>query len=448
MDTELDLAAAPVAPSLDGVEIVRLQYGDLHGVVRGKDLPAAQFGAALEHGVNFVAAVMTIDLAHNVVSGFETGFEDIAARPDPSTLVHVPWEPGVAACIVDLETMRHEPYGVDGRGALKRIVAEYEALGLSPVVAPELEFYLCERDESTRDGWRPYVGRDSNVYTVGPRSDPRGLLRRLLADAAALGLDPVAANHEYGRGQFEVNIRHAPAVASADNALRFKWLVKETAAREGMLATFIGKPWNDDEGSGFHLHLSLCDPDGANRCGDPAGEDGLAQLTRHFVAGVLAHAPAMMAFFNPTVNAYRRLNPDALVPTQVAWGHDNRFTFVRIPRERGAATRVEIRVGDGSANPYLAYTAALAAGLDGIRRELEPPTPLAGLIYELPAEQQGAPLPDTLPAALAALDADETIRAALGQELVDTFKGIKQHELDRNRRWVSDWEFREYAEHL
>jgi glutamine synthetase len=448
MDTELDLTPATVAPSLDGVEIVRLQYGDLHGVVRGKDLPAAQFAAALEHCVNFVAAVMTIDLAHNVVSGFETGFEDIAARPDPATLVRVPWEPGVAACIVDLETMRHEPYGVDGRAALKRVVAEYEALGLSPVVGPELEFYLCERDESARDGWRPYVGRDSNVYTVGHRADPRGLLRRLLADAAALGLEPIAANHEYGRGQFEVNIRHAPAVVSADRALRFKWLVKETAAREGMLATFIGKPWNDDEGSGFHLHLSLCDPDGGNRCGDPDGEDGLAQLTRHFVAGVLAHAPGMMAFFNPTVNAYRRLQPEALVPTQVAWGHDNRFTFVRIPQERGAATRVEIRVGDGSANPYLAYTAALAAGLDGIRRELEPPAPLSGLIYDLPVEQQGAPLPDSLPAALAALDADETLRAALGQELVDTFKGIKEYELGRHRRWVGDWEFREYAEHL
>lgn len=440
MDTEVDL---------DGVRTVRLQYADLHGIARGKDLPAAQLAAAAEHCVHFVAAVMTVDLAHNVVAGFESGFEDIAGRPDLSTLVRIPWEPGTAACILDLESVAtHEPYGVDGRGALKRIVREYEQLGLAPVLAPELEFYLCEPDETTREGWRRYVGRDSNVYTVGHRSDPRGILGRMMDLAGELGLDPIAANHEFGRGQFEINIRHAPAVESADRAFRLKWLVKECAAREGLLATFIGKPWNDDEGSGFHLHISLRDADGTNSCGDPEGEDGLAKVTRHFIAGVLEHAPGMLAFFNPTVNAYRRLHPEALVPTQVSWGHDNRFTFVRVPRERGSATRVEVRVGDGSANPYLAYTAALAAGLDGIRRELEPPAPLSGLVYGLPEEEQGAPLPTTLPDAIAALEADETLSAAIGQELIDTFKTIKASELDRFGKWVTDWEFREYSHHL
>src|SRR5262249_53234438 len=154
-------------------------------------------------------------------------------------------------------------------------------------------------------------------------------------------------------------------------------------AHEGLLATFIGKPWNDDEGSGFHLHVSLCDPDGANRCADREGADGLADVTRHFIGGVLAHAPGMMAFFNPTVNAYRRLRPEAPLPTRVSWGHDNRFTLVRVPNERGKATRVEVRIGDGAANSYLAHAVALAAGLDGIRRGLEPPAPLSGFIYDL-----------------------------------------------------------------
>ncbi|HVP74640.1 MAG TPA: glutamine synthetase family protein [Gaiellaceae bacterium] len=440
METELDL---------EGVRTVRLQYADLHGITRGKDIPVGQLAGAAEHCVHFVAAVMTVDLAHNVVAGFETGFEDIAARPDLSTLVRVPWEPGVATCIADLEQVAtHEPYGVDGRAALKRIVAEYAELGLTPVIAPELEFYLCEPDTTTREGWRRYVGTDSNVYTVGPRADPRGILQRMMHAADDLGLEVLAGNHEYGRGQFEINIRHTTAVESADRAFRLKWLVKELAAQEGLLATFIGKPWNDDEGSGFHVHLSLCDADGTNRCGDPAGEDGLSGVTRQFVAGVLEHAPGMMALFNPTVNAYRRLHPEALVPTQVSWGHDNRFTFVRVPRERGAATRVEVRVGDGSANPYLAYTAALAAGLDGIRRELEPPAPLSGLIYALPEEEQGAPLPATLPDALAALAADEILCNAVGRKLVDTFTTIKEYELNRFRQWVTDWEFREYSHHL
>ncbi|HET7566687.1 MAG TPA: glutamine synthetase family protein [Gaiellaceae bacterium] len=434
---------------LEGVKTVRLQYADLHGIARGKDLPVRQLERALEDRVHFVAAVMTVDLGHNVVAGFETGFEDIAALPDVSTLRRVPWEPEVAVCIADLERIvDHAPYGVDGRAALKRIVGEYGKLGLSPVVAPELEFYLCEPDATARGGWRRYVGRDSNVYTVGHRADPRGILGRMMHAADEVGLDVLAGNHEYGRGQFEINIRHAPAVESADSAFRLKWLVKEMAAREDLLATFIGKPWNDDEGSGFHLHLSLCDADGANRCADPDGEDGLADVTRHFIAGVLAHGPALMAIFNPTVNAYRRINPEALVPTRVCWGHDNRFTYVRVPRERGSATRVEIRVGDGAANPYLAYAAALAAGLDGIRRELAPPAPLSGLIYELPEEQLGPPLPDTLPAAIAALEADELLVDALGEELVTTFKTIKGYELDRFGKWVTDWEMREYMHHL
>src|SRR5579884_3809358 len=172
---------------LGDAKTVRLQYADLHGVMRGKDIPAAQFEHAVEDRVHFVAAVMTTDLRHNVVSGFETGFEDIAAKPDVDTLVRVPWEPEVQVCIVDLETVGHEPYAVDPRGALKRVTALYDRLGLTPIVAPELEFYLCEPDAGAREGWRRYVGKDSNVYTVGHRSDPRGLIGRMVEAADAVG---------------------------------------------------------------------------------------------------------------------------------------------------------------------------------------------------------------------------------------------------------------------
>jgi glutamine synthetase len=210
----------------------------------------------------------------------------------------------------------------------------------------------------------------------------------------------------------------------------------------------MGKPWNDDEGSGFHLHVSLANAEGDNTCADPDDAEGLATVSRHFIAGVLEHAPAMMVFFNPTVNSYRRLNAEALVPTRINWGHDNRFTLVRVPQERGEATRIEVRLGDGTANPYLAFTAALAAGLDGIRRELEPPAPLEGLIYELPEEQQGTPLPTSFEEALEALAADDVIGDAMGAELIETFQTIKGPELDRFRAWVTDWEFAEYTPRL
>jgi glutamine synthetase len=283
---------------------------------------------------------------------------------------------------------------------------------------------------------------------VGGIADPRGVLSRMLQATVDLGLGAVAAAHEYGRSQYEINLRHGPALESADRAFRFKSLVKELAARDGLLATFMGKPFNGDEGSGFHLHISLCDPDGVNACEDASSEDGLSAVTRHFIAGVIEHCPAMMVFFNPTVNAYRRISAEALVPTRASWGHDNRMTLVRVPKERGAACRLELRVGDGTASPYLAYTAALAAGLDGIRRRLEPPAPIEGMIYDLPEEVQGAPLPATFADALDALHEDEVITDGIGARLVETFEVIKGAELERFRSWVTDWEFAEYSHRL
>jgi glutamine synthetase len=156
----------------------------------------------------------------------------------------------------------------------------------------------------------------------------------------------------------------------------------------------------------------------------------------------------MMVFFNPTVNAYRRINAEALVPTRACWGHDHRMTLVRVPRERGSATRLEVRLGDGTANVYLAYAAALAAGLDGIRRGLEPPAPIEGFLYDLPEDEQGRALPTTFQEALDALGEDEVITAALGERLIETFKVVKTSELERFRAWVTDWEFAEYARRL
>ena len=432
-----------------GVRFVRVLYPDLHGIPRGKEIPIGELVEVVENGVFFVEAIMTVDLRHNVVAGFEHGFQDIVARPDLGTLVQAPWEPAVAWCLADLErSVTREPYGPDPRGALRRAMASWAEMGYTPIIGPELEFYLCRPDPSAPCGFRPYDEKHSHVYTAGRLADPQGLMSELLAASLDFGIRACAANHEYGRSQFEINIKHGEALGSADRAFRFKALVKELAARAGLMATFMGKPWNDDEGSGFHLHLSLVDETGDNVLLADEDEAGLSPLTLQFIAGVLAHAPALMAFFNPTVNAYRRLHPEALVPTRTNWGLDNRFTFVRVPPERGPATRIEIRVGDGAANPYLAYAAALNAGLDGVRRGLEPPAPVTGNIYELPEEDQGEVLPASFPEALDALEADETIRAAVGDELVSTFLEIKRYEVGRYRRYVTDWDFAEYAHHL
>ena len=444
--------ATAALAALDGVgetpiTSVRVLYSDLHGVARGKDVPVPELDAVLESGLGFCAAVMGTDLNHTPVVGGEEGYPDLIARPDLSTLVPLPWEPGVACCLADLHPSHGGPPPADPRGAVRAAVAALEHLGYQPVVAPELEFFLCEPDPAAPGGLRRRVDRLSMVYTVGPQVDPGGVMRRLTEDLARIGLGAFAVNHEYMNSQYEINQRHADALTAADNAFRLKSAVKDVAAMHGLVATFMGKPFNDQGGSGTHVHLSLA-RDGVNVFDAPDAPGGVSDELRWFTAGVLAHAPALMAFLNPTINAYRRLVPDSLAPTHANWGWDNRSTFVRIPAERGGATRIEVRVGDGAANPYLAVAALLQAGARGIRDRLEPPAPVSGDAYTAADDVIGAPLPRVLEEALDALEADDLLREAIGEEIVVPFVAMKRGEVERHRCHVSEWELAEYAHHV
>ena len=426
-----------------GVRAVRLLYTDLHGIARGKDIPVSKFERLAEEGVAFCAAVMSTDLRHTPVVGGEEGYVDFMVRPDVSTLRVLPWQPDVAWCIGDARAADGSgPAPTCPRGLLERVVARYGVRGLSPVVGPELEFFLLERDPAASGGLRRYVDELSRVYTVGPISDPRGIVLDMLYACEALDLRVFAANHEFMNSQYEINIEHSGALDAADRAFLLKTTVKELAARQGMVATFMGKPFNDQGGSGFHLHLSLADEDGRNAF------DGGEELRSQFVAGVLAHGAALMALLGPTVNAYKRLVPDSLAPTHVNWGVDNRTAFVRVPNESGSRSRIEIRAGDGSAAPHLAIAGVLLAGLDGIERRLTPPEPVVGDAYRADEAHAGSKLPADLGAALDALEADETLREGLGAELAETFLAMKRFELDRFNQWVTDWELDEYARHL
>ncbi len=437
------------APELsdESVTSVRVIYPDLHGVVRGKDVPIGEFERAMEHGLAFCAAVMGTDLRHTPVVGGEEGYPDLIAYPDLSTMTLVPWEPGLAWCIADLRSAGEHAQPADPRGAVRRAVAGFEELGLAPVVGPELEFFLCERDPESPNGVRRYVDNLSMVYTVGPQADPRGIAREIAEALSTLGMGTFASNHEFMNSQYEINLHHADALTAADRAFRLKSAVKDVAAIHGLVATFMGKPFNDQGGSGFHFHLSL-DRGGENAFADDSDADGVSAEMRHFIAGVLAHARGLTAFLNPTVNAYRRLVPDSLAPTHANWGWDNRTAFVRIPPERGGATRAEVRVGDGSANPYLATAALLFAGLHGVKEKLPLGPPVGGDAYTLSEDKAGGALPATLEEALDALEADDVLREAIGPQIVDTFLAMKRFEAERHRTWVSDWEITEYLHHL
>jgi glutamine synthetase len=446
IEQERDVERPPEL-SDETVTSVRVIYPDLHGVVRGKDVPIGEFDRAMDHGLAFCSSVMGTDLRHTPVVGSEEGYPDLIARPDLSTMTMVPWEPGLACCIADLHPVGEHPPPADPRGAVRRVVAAYEEIGLSPVVGPELEFFLCEKDPEAPNGMRRYVDNLSMVYTVGPQADPRGVVREIAEALSGLGMGTFAANHEFMNSQYEINLHHADALTAADRAFRLKGAVKDVAAIHGLVATFMGKPFNDQGGSGFHFHFSLS-RDGKNAFADDSDADGVSEEMRHFMAGMLAHARALTAFLNPTVNAYRRLVPDSLAPTHANWGWDNRTSFIRVPPERGGATRAEVRVGDGSANPYLATAATLFAGLHGVREKLPLEPPVGGDAYTLSEDRAGGALPATLEEALNALEADDVLREAMGAEIVDTFLAMKRFEAERHRTWVSDWEITEYLHHL
>jgi glutamine synthetase len=432
----------------DGIDVVRVTYSDLIGVDRARDVLVGRLPAAMEHGLSFCRAVYHTSPQGDVVEvpgGLDAGLPDVRVRPDLSTLAALPWEEGVASCLGDAYEPGSTELCPEGpREVLRRVIGKLGELGLEAVAGPELEYFLCEPDPSSPTGWRRYGDAPGNVYTAGRRGDPDGHLVRTLRYLRDLGLGVTMGNHEFGGGQFEINLDHSGALDAADRAFRFKAAVQEIARTEGRLATFMAKPFNDEGGSGFHAHLSCLDADGRNVF-DGSEPGGLSETAHHAIAGVLEHAPALAALLNPTINSYKRFGPDTLAPWLIDWGLDNRSAMVRIPPERGAAARMEVRLGDASANPYLAIAGLVAAVYLGLQDKAALPPPLEGYGYDA---AKAPVLPLDLTTALDAFAADDALADVLGEGFVSAFLAYKRDEAARFQRYVTDWEFREYAYHL
>ena len=429
-----------------GIDVVRVSYPDMIGVDRGRDVLIDQLGAATEHGLAFCRAIYHTSPRGDVVpvqGGLEAGLPDITVYPDLATISPLPWEPNAAWCLGDAFTTDGERAPESPRTVAATVADRLTAAGYRLVCGPELEFFVCEQGP---DGdWRRYANELGNVYVVGRKGDPQGLLLHMLRQLRDAQLQVTAANHEFSPGQFEINLGHSDLLDAADRAFRLKSAVQEIARLQGLLATFMAKPFNDEGGSGFHVHVSLADEGGRNVTGDPAGEDGLSAVARHALAGVLRHAAALSALLNPTINSYKRFGPDTLAPWLIDWGLDNRSAMVRIPPERGDAARLEIRLGDATANPYLVNAAVGAAAYLGIQDKAEPSAKLEGYGYD-PASAQL--LPQRLSTALDALEADTELADVLGSYFVTSFLSYKRNEVERFERYVTDWEFGEYAYHL
>lgn len=429
------------------VDSIRVDFADLYGICRSKLMPVSRLEATIEEGLNFAEAVYCIDLANNIAPGTgcgeESGWVDMTIRLDLSTFAVLPHQPHTARIIGDAYR-GNEPHPVDPRGALRKILKKYEERGLRAVAASELEFMLFD----PANNGESYNTAPSCVYQVNPAIDKVGILRQIQNTCLDLGFDMIYLNHEFFPGQFEVNWKYADAMKMADQSFTFKYVCKELAIQNNLHLTFMGRPKTESGGNGYHMHFSLNDiKTGKNVFDDPNGKDGMSDLQLHFVGGLLKHAKGMSALLAPTVNSYKRYVQDAFAPYFIAWGGDNRTVYCRIPAERGRASRVENRAACASANPYLVMAANLAAGLDGIKNKIDPGEPAVGDIYH---DESGKyeNVPFYLRDAIEELKKSTMLRDALSPELIKAFVALKEHEINRFRTTVTDWEFKEYSYHL
>jgi glutamine synthetase len=425
-------AAAAQRFSADGVRFVRVNHADPHGRCRSKELPIDRLPMATG-GIGYCAASLVEGLDGEPLMGEAfpggQGFPDLHAIADLASARIAPWQPDTLWLLADLVEAGGAPSPLCMRGVLQRVIARLARHGLRAMVASEPEFYILRvGDGGAIEHYSPLSGM---AYTTGVRADPTGLVRRIHGHLDAFGLGVTTALREFSPGQFEINLAHADALTAADNAFLLEEVIKELAAAEGLLATFMAKPLADSEGSSHHVHASLWRDD--DNAFDEGGE--LSAAARSFAAGLMLHAQGLSALAAPTINSYKRLGNGELCPSSATFGGDSRQAYVRVPPERGRATRVELRVGDASANPYLLIAGMLAAGLDGIERGLDPDSTPA------------VPLPRSLDAALVALEADGVLAEMLGAQLLEAMVAVKRRELERFGLAVTDWEWREYATH-
>jgi len=423
------------------VRYVRLQFTDLLGIVKNVEIPVDQLPKALDNRIMFDGSS---------IQGFVRIEEsDMYLAPDRSTWLVFPWDTPqgkVARLICDVNLPDGTSFAGDPRSVLKRVCEKARAMGFSAFnVGPEPEFFLFKLDENGKPTLD--LNDEGGYFDWAPVDLGENCRRDIVLALEQMGFEIEASHHEVAPGQHEIDFRYAEAVEAADNLTTFRLVVKTVAREHGLHATFMPKPLYGINGSGMHTHLSLF-RDGQNAFYDPEGEMGLSETALHFVAGLLEHARAFTAICNPLVNSYKRLVPGYEAPSYIAWSGKNRSPLVRVPAARGMSTRVEVRSPDPSCNPYLAIASLLAAGLDGIERELEPPPPVNRNIYmmtEAEKEEAGIrSLPSNLNEALDALIRDQVIMEALGDHVLLHFIEAKRIEWNMFRTQVTEWEREQY----
>ncbi len=422
------------------VRFLRLVFTDLHGTNKNVEVPTKQFAKALDGDVMFDGSS---------IQGYARIEEsDMLLQPDLTTFMILPWEePGgrVARILCDIHNPDGTPFAGCPRGALRRQLARAEKMGFELVCGPEAEFFLFLRGPN---GEMTTQTHDKAAYFDLTPVDRGEDARRAIVNALErMGLEVEAAHHEVSHGQHEIDFRYESAMKAADHLTTFKFVVRKIALDFGLHATFMPKPLYGVNGSGMHTHQSLFRGE-QNMFFDPDAEWQISRLGLNYIAGLLEHARGMCAITNPLINSYKRLVPGHEAPTHIAWSERNRSPLCRVPARRGKGTRVEMRVPDPACNPYLAFAVMLAAGLDGIERDLDPGPPINKNVYSMSERERRRlrirQLPEDLDRSLEAFEKDKVVQEALGKHIFTNFLAAKRAEWSEYIAEVHDWELDRY----
>ena len=435
--------AAKTKMASQGVHTIIAQFVDIHGSAKGKYIPLAHLQDVIENGAGFAGpSIWGTGLPRN---GARSEFY---GQGDLTTLQALPWMPGYAR-IVCSGLVDGQPFSDCSRRVLMRQIERLNQLGYTLNVGIEPEFFLVNQDANGRPVPEAKDNLDKPSYDLKALARVREVLHRIEVGLTACGFDVFQIDHEDASGQYELNYHYSDALKAADRFILFKMAADFIAEEAGLTFTLMPKPFADRPGSGLHLHLSLTNQAGLAVMADASDTHGLSNIGRHCVAGLLAHSPALAAFHAPTVNSYKRLvigqslSGTTWAPVHIAWGYNNRTTVVR-----AVAGRLEFRLTDGGSNIYAALASVIAAMLDGVEHQLNPPLPIDEDLYEWQAtdfETHGVKtLPQSLGEALVALEDDRVLANALGNSYVAEYIATKQPEWIDYCRSVSDWEYKRY----
>ena len=426
------------------IRFIRLWFTDVVGTLKSVALAPAEVESAFDEGLGFDGSS---------IEGFSRIYEsDMLLQPDPSTFQILPWrgeEDITSRMFCDVLTPDGEISASDTRGVLKRVLNKAAEMGFTCYTSPEIEFYLLESSKLGADGFPVPVDYES-YFDHTPGGIVQDFRRKAVTMLEEVGISVEFSHHETGPGQNEIDLRHADALQTADNVMTFRTVIKEVAYSLGMYATFMPKPFTKYAGSGMHTHFSLFEGD-TNAFFEAGAEYQLSKTARHFIAGVLKHAPEFTAVTNQFINSYKRLWGGGEAPSYVSWGHNNRSALVRVPMHKpgkAQSARVEFRGIDSSANPYLAYAVILAAGLKGIEEGYELPPEAEDDVWALSEMERRAlgihALPTSLKSAVAAMEGSDLVADTFGEDTFEFFLRNKRREYRAYDAQVTDFEISQF----